>query len=312
MKGQTDKVMTLEEAVGRFVHDGCTMAFGAIVSREPMAAAFEIIRQKKRNLTYITDSSVEPTDLMIAAGCISRLEDAYIWVGGVGPAHNYRRAVEKGIPHYLEIEEYTNLGISMRFMAGAMGLPFLPVKSMLGSDIVTNNPRIKVIADPYGGEPVALVPASRPDVAFIHVQRADAEGNAQIWGMVGNDDNIARAAKTVVITCEEIIPTSEIRKIPNMTAIPSYCVSAVVEIPFGCHPLSVAGCYWLDMPFRREFSKASRTREGVLAWMDEWIFGVKNHEEYRNKVGSDRLAKLRQMELDNYHIPRIEIEGRTA
>jgi len=309
MQGQESKVITLEEAVCRYVYDGCSIALGAIVSREPMAVASEIVRQKKKDLTFVNDSSVDPAELLIAAGCIRRVEDAYIWMGGVGPAHNYRRAVQEGIPHYLEIEEYSNYGISLRFMAGAMGVPFLPTKSMLGSDMVAHNPRIKVIPDPYGGKPVALVPASRPDVAFIHAQRADAEGNAQIWGMVGNDDNIARAARSVVITCEEIVPTSEIRKIPNMTAIPSYCVSAVVEVPFCCHPLSVSGYYWLDQPFRRSFSNASKTREGAVAWIDEWVYGLKNHEEYMNKVGVDRLAKLRQMELDNYHIPTIETTG---
>ena len=306
MKNTGNKVMTIEEAVSRYVTDGCSVAFGAIVAREPIAAAFEIIRQKKKNLTYINDSSVDPAEYLIAAGCISRLEDAYVWVGGVGNAYNYRRAVEKGIPHYLEVEEYSNLGSSMRFMAGAMGVPFMPIKTLLGSDLITNNPKIKVIDDPYGSGPVALVPAAVPDVAFIHVQRADAEGNAQIWGMVGNDDNIARASKQVVITCEEIISTHEIRRIPNMTTIPSYCVSAVVEVPFGSHPLAVSGYYWLDMPFRREYIKMAKTREGMVAWMDEWIYGVKNHEEYKKKVGLDRLATLQQMEYDNYRIPRIE------
>lgn len=307
MESQTNKRMSLEEAVSRFVTDGCYMAFGAIVSREPMAVCYEIIRQRKRNLTYITDSSVEPTELLIAGGCVSRVEVAYIWVGGVGPARNYKRAVEKGIPNYLEVEEYSNLGISMRFMAGALGVPFMPLKTMLGTDVISHNPRIKVIDAPFGGGPVALVPAATPDVAFIHVQRADKDGNSQIWGMLGNDDNIARAAKKVVITCEEIVPTSEIRKIPNMTAIPSYCVSAVVKVPFGCHPLSVSGYYWMDVPFRREIMAASKTREGIEAWMDKWIYGLRDHNEYKEKVGLERLAKLQQMEHDNYRIPRIEL-----
>ncbi len=305
MEPENDKRMSLKQAVSRFVTDGCYLAFGAIVSREPMAACYEIIRQKKRNLTYITDSSVEPAELLIAGGCLRRVEAAYIWVGGIGSAYNYKRAVEECVPNALEVEEYSNLGISMRFMGGGLGVPFMPVKTMLGTDVVSHNPRIKVIADPYDGEPVALVPAAKPDVAFIHVQRADKSGNSQIWGMIGNDDNIARAAKKVIITCEEIIPMSEIRKIPNMTAIPSYCVSAVVEVPFGCHPLSVAGYYWLDVPFRREIVAASKTREGIKAWMNEWIYGLKDHNEYKEKVGLERLAKLQQMEHDNYRIPHI-------
>jgi glutaconate CoA-transferase subunit A len=297
------KLMTLEEAVSRFVSDGCSVAFGGIAGREPMAVSYEIVRQRKRNLTFITATTCDSAEMLIAGACARRVECAYIWVGVVGSGNNYRRAVEKGIPHYLEIQECSNFGMSMRFMAGALGLPFMPVKSLLGSDIITHNPDIKVMEDPYGGGPVALVPAARPDVAFIHVQRADTCGNAQIWGMLGNDDNLARAAKTVVITCEELIPTSEIRKIPNMTAIPSYCVSAVAEVPFCSHPLPVSGYYWMDIPFRREMVAASKTREGIVSWMDEWIFGLKDFAAYKEKVGFERLAKVQQMEFENYRIP---------
>jgi glutaconate CoA-transferase subunit A len=123
--------------------------------------------------------------------------------------------------------------------------------------------------------------------------------------MLVNDDNLARAARKVVITCEEIIPTNEIRKIPNMTVIPSYCVSAVVEVPFCSHPLPVSGYYWMDIPFRREMVTASQTREGIVSWMEEWIYGLKNFEAYKEKLGSERLAKVRQMEWDNYRIPPI-------
>ncbi len=301
-----NKAITLEEAVGRYVADGCSLSFGGIIAREPMAVAYEIVRQRKKNLTYITDSSVEPAEIMIAGGCIRKLEAAYVWVGVVGIGHNYRRAVEKGIPHYLEIEEYSNYGSSLRFLAGAIGAPYMPTQSLLGSDLITHNPRIKVMEDPYGTGPVALVPAAQPDVAFIHVQRADITGNAQIWGMLGNDENIARAAKQVIVTCEEIVPSLEFRKIPNMTTVPCYCVSGVVEIPFCSHPLPVSGYYWMDVPFRREMSAASKTREGIEAWMDEWIFKIKDHRSRVEKIGSERLKKLRQLESDNYRIPRIE------
>jgi len=301
-----NKVITLEEAVSRYVTDGCSLSFGGIIAREPMAVVYEIVRQRRKNLTYITDSSVEPAEIMIAGGCIRKLEAAYVWVGVVGIGHNYRRAVEKGIPHYLEIEEYSNYGSSLRFLAGAIGAPYMPTQSLLGSDLVTHNPRIKVMEDPYGTGPVALVPAAQPDVAFIHVQRADISGNAQIWGMLGNDENIARAAKEVIVTCEEIVPTLEFRKIPNMTTVPSYCVSGVVEIPFCSHPLPVSGYYWMDVPFRREMAAASKTREGIEAWMDKWIFKIKDHRSRVEKIGAERLKKLRQLEFDNYRIPRIE------
>ena len=305
MSGAEDKLMTLEEVVHRLVNDGCSVAYGGIAGREPMAVSYEIIRQRKRNLTFITDTACDSAEILIAGGCVSRVECAYIWIGVIGVGNNYRRAVEKGIPNYLEIQEYSNFGMSMRFMAAALGLPFMPVKSLLGSDIITHNPHIKVMDDPYGKGPVALVPAVQPDVAFIHVQRADKSGNAQIWGMLANDDNLARAAKSVVITCEEIIPTSEIRKIPNMTAVPSYCVSAVVEVPFCSHPLPVSGYYWMDIPFRREMVTASKTREGIVSWMEEWIHGLKNFDAYKGKVGLERLARVQQMEFDNYRIPHI-------
>jgi glutaconate CoA-transferase subunit A len=300
-----DKRMNLREAVNRYVTDGCSIAFGGVVSREPYAACMEIIRQKKRNLTFISDSQSDAVEALIAAGCIKRIEAAYIWIGVIGMAYNLRRAVENSVPNHIEFMEYSNLGMSARFMAGASGLPFMPTKSMLGSDIIKNNPDIKVVNDPYGTGPIALVPAAQPDVAFIHVQRADQNGNAQIWGMLMNDDLIARAAKNVILTCEEIIPTRDIRKIPNMTAIPSYHVSAVVEVPFGAHPCSVAGYYWLDMPFRRQIMDASRTRDGIVRWLDEWVYGTENHQDYIKKVGIDRLLKLKDLEHDHNCIPNI-------
>lgn len=300
-----DKRMTIKEAVSQFVTDGCSINIASICAREPANVAHEIIRQRKKNLTYITDTTTDPVELLIAAGCISRIEAAYIWVGVVGQGYNIRRAVEQKIPHHIDIEGYSNYTSGLRMMAGALGLPFMPTKSLLGSDIAKNNPKIKVIDDPYGTGPIALVPAATPDVTFIHVQRADKAGNCQIWGMLGNDDYAAKCSKHVVITCEEIVPTSEIRKIPNMTVIPSYSVSAVVEQPFACHPLSVTGYYWMDNPFRQQIIAASRTREGILAWLDEWVYNVADFEEYLDKVGRDRLAKLQEMEQENFMIPEI-------
>lgn len=305
MQDGKDKRMTLEDAVREYVHDGCSMAYGAMAGREPMAVSYEMVRQKKRDITFITDTTVDAAEILIAGGCLKKVECSYIWIGVVGSGHNYRRAVEKGIPGHLETEEYSNYGCSMRFMAGALGLPYLPIKSLLGTDIITHNPEIKVMDDFLGAGPMAFVKAALPDVAFIHVQRADQTGNAQIWGMLGNDDNLARAAKKVVLTCEEIIPTRDIRKIPEMTAIPSYCIDAVVEVPFCCHPLPVAGYYWMDIPFRREIVRASKTREGIENWMDAWVYRVKDFNAYKEKIGADRLGKLREMERDNYQIPTV-------
>jgi len=309
MRDRKDKRMSLEDAVHEYVKDGCSVTYGAMAGREPTAVSYELVRQRKKDLVLITDTTVDAAEILIAGGCLKKVECAYIWVGVVGSGLNYRRAIEEGVPHYLETEEYSNFACSMRFLAGAMNVPYMPIKSLLGSDVITHNPKIKVVEDFYGAGPLAFVPAARPDVAFIHVQRADKMGNAQIWGMYANDDNISRAAKKVILTCEEIIPTSEIRKIPNMTAIPSYCVEAVVEVPYCCHPLPVSGYYWMDIPFRREIVGASKTREGIVAWMDEWIHGVKDFNGYKEKVGAARLIRLHQMEVDNYHIPEIVIKG---
>lgn len=300
-----DKRITLKEAVSHFLKDGDSVAIGGMGAREPMGIVYEIIRQKKKDLTLITDSKMDSGCMLIGAGCIKKFEGAYCWIGSIGSGINYRRAVEKGIPNKIEVEEYSNFAASLRFLAGAMDVPFMPTRSMLGSDLPNHNPKIKVIDDPYSGEPVALVPSAKPDVAFIHVQQADIMGNSQIWGVGINDANIARAAKKVVITCEKIVPTSTIRRAPNLTVIPHYCVDAVVEVPFGSHPFFVAGYYWCDLPFRREFMNANSTHEGFEAWINEWVFGCEDFNEYLDKVGKDRLNKLVEMERDNCTIPQF-------
>ncbi len=305
MKGNHDKRTTLKEAVHAFLPDGASFSFSGIGAREPVAAAHEIIRQKKRNLTFITATTLDSSNLMIGAGCIKKIEMAYSWIGVVGNGLNLRRAVEKGIPHKIEVEEYSNFAASCRFLAGAMNIPYMPTTSMLGSDLPTYNKKIIITNDPYNGEKIALVPAAKPDVAFIHVQRSDIMGNSQIWGVLANDGNIARAAKKVVIICEEIISTDEIRKNPNATAVPHYCVDAVVHIPFGCYPLFVAGYYWSDIPFRRNFIVDNATQEGFENWLEEWVFSCDTFEQHLAKIGTERLNKLAEMEKDNYNIPEL-------
>jgi glutaconate CoA-transferase subunit A len=272
------------------------------------AAAYEIVRQQKKNLYFITDSENEPAEILIGAGYVRKLLHAYTWIGLIGSGLSFRRAVEKGIPRSVEVEEYSNLAVGMMYMAGALNVPYMPLRSLVGSDLPKCNPNIKIVEDPYGGKPIALVPALKPDVAFIHVQKADKMGNAQIWGMLANDVNLARAAKHVVITCEEIVPTSELRKIPNMTAIPFYCVDAVVEVPFCSHPAGVAGYYWMDIPFRRTFLNANKSDEGFRKWLKEWVLDIDNHNDYLKKLGEARLDKLRGLEFDNYRIPTINCQ----
>ncbi len=297
-KPPVNKVTTLKEAVSKFVRDGCYLSFGGIGDRTPTAAVHEVARQQKKNLRLISDTSVTfvHDSILIGLGLVDTYEIAYNWGGIWGPDAVYRRALEKGIPKPIKIEEYSNFSMGMRFLAGSLGIPFMPVKSLLGSDIPVHNPRIKIIPDPYGGEPVALVPAANPEVAFIHVQRSDPLGNAQILGHVGNDDSLARAADHVIITSEEIVPTEEIRRNPNLTCIPYYCVDAVVKVPFGSHGRGCAYYYSMDVPYGLQLAESWATEAGFNRWAEEWIFGVDDWDGYCRKLGWERLYRLAEIE----------------
>lgn len=308
-KSWKDKEMGLAEAVGEYLHDGDSFTIGGMGARDPFAVAYEIIRQKKRHLTLTVPGVIDIGSMLVGSGCIDRFEGAYCGISVVGTENCFRRAREKGIPHPVEVEEYTNLTASLRFLAGSMKVPFMPTKSLLGSDIPTYNKSIRVIDDPYGSGPVALVRASNPDVAFIHVQRADLEGNGQIFGILVSDPTLARAAKHVVLTCEEIVPSQEIRKNPQMTSIPSYCVDAVVKVPFASHPMWCAGYYCCDIPFRYQFAQAAKTREGYDAFVKEWVFDTGSWDGFLDKLGRERLERLVQMERENYTIPLTYREG---
>lgn len=293
---EASKQMSLKDAIGTYVKDGASVTFGGFIGRDCVAAVHEIIRQGIRDLVVIDDSKTDMMDLLVGAGCVRRWEGAYLGYGAIGLANNVRRAVEHGIPVPIEVEDWSNAGVSMRFLAGGLNLPFMATRSMLGSDIIKYNSRIKVIDDPYGGPPVALVPAARPDVAVIHVQKADVLGNAQVWGFTGNDENKARAAKHTIITCEEIVPTEAIRSQGNMTLIPFYCVDAVVHVPYGCFPQSCYGYYSYDVLFCGEYHEASKTREGFIKWLNHYVLYCKDHQEYCSKVGWDRLLSLTHLE----------------
>jgi len=298
-----DKVMTLEEAIRKFICDGCSLTFGGFCGRNSQAAAYEIVRQKKKDLTFIDDSPTDQLDILIGAGCIKRAEIGWHGVSIFARALNFCRAIEEGIPQKIEVEDYSNYAVGLRFLAGAMEVPFLPTRSLLGSDIPKHNRRIKIVEDLYLGDPVALVPAASPDVAIIHVQRADRQGNAQIWGHLANDTNKARAAKHALIMCEEIIPYEDILRIPNMTAIPFYCVDAVIEVRFGSHPWSCYGYYYHDIPFQKNYAEHNKTLEGFLNWLNDWVINCDDHVDYCNKVGRERLLELTKMEHALNRIP---------
>lgn len=296
MKSEESKVTSLKDAISKFVHDGCSITFGGFCGRNSQAAGHEIVRQAKRDLAVIDDSPTDLLDILIGAGCIKTVQIAWQSISIFARAANFRRSVEKGIPTKIKVEDYSNYSMGLRFLAGALGIPFMPTKSLLGSDIPVYNEKIRVIKDPYEGKPIALVPAASPEVAIIHVQHADQDGNAQIWGHLANDENKARAARHTIITCEQIISSERIKKIPNMTIIPSYCVGAVVQVPYGSHPWSCFGYYYHDVLFQRDYANQSESLDGFLKWMDEWVLSCDNHDDYCRKVGKKRLKELARLE----------------
>ncbi len=295
-KRAKDKTMSLKEAIARFVSDGCSVTFGGFGARQPLAAVHEIARQGIKDLTIITDTSVDATDILVGAKLVRKLEGAYFGMGLLGLAPNIRRAYESGIPAKMEIEDYSNYAAGLRFLAAAMNVPFLPTKSLLGTDIPRHNRKIIIQKDPYRGEPIALVPAANPDVAIIHLHCADVRGNAQVYGFVANDDNKARAASRVIITCEEIVTSEKIGRDPHLTVIPFYCVDAVVHVPYGAHPGPMAYRYVYDILFSRDYVQRAETYEGFLKWLDEWVYGCESHRDYCHKVGWERLRKLTYLE----------------
>jgi glutaconate CoA-transferase, subunit A len=202
---------------------------------------------------------------------------SYLGNPGVGPLHCLRRAIEKGIPAPLEIEEYSHYGMVGRYLAGASHLPFFPLRSYLGSDMPRVNERIKMVDDPYGDGVVAVVPPLHPDVAIIHAQRADRQGNTHLWGLLGVQKEVAFAAHKVIVVVEEIVDESVIRADPNRTLIPGLIVDAVVHVPYGAHPSYVQGYYDRDNEFYLLWDEISRDPERVAAWLEEWVYGLSDH-----------------------------------
>lgn len=291
-KPPVNKVMTAQEAIEKFIHEGTYL--GMTVSAAPAALIWEMVRQRDRikTLDLVITSQIGMSSALIGAGLVRKIEMAYNWGGIEGEDKVFRRAVEKGIPRPLEVEDYSNFGAAMRWLAGSMGLPFMATKSQLGSDIIKHNPRIKVIEDPYTGEPLSLVPASNPDVAVIHASRADEIGNVQCYGIYGNTDTLARAAKTVIVSVEEIVTQDEVRRMPNMTVIPYYYVNAVVHAPFGAHWREAPYFYHHDLAYGLDAYRQFATQEGFEQWMEKHILGTKDWDEYCKMVGYDRLNRL--------------------
>jgi len=283
----------MREAIAELVRDGDSVAIEGFTHLICFAAGHEIIRQRKRNLTLCRLTPDLIYDQMVAAGCARKLVFSYLGNPGVGSLHAVRRAVEKGIPAPLELEEYTHFGMVARYIAGAANLPFYPVRTFAGSDLLRVNPLIRQVENPYGSGMVFVVPPLNPDVAIIHVQRADVEGNAHIWGLVGVQVEAAFAAKRVIVVAEEIVDEAIIRSDPNRTVIPGLIVNAVVHEPFGAHPSYAQGYYDRDTEAYIAWDTISREHQTLQQWLDEWVYGLSGRAEYVDKLGSQVWQRLK-------------------
>jgi glutaconate CoA-transferase subunit A len=289
-----NKILTMEEAISRFVKDGDSVVLGAALEPLiPFAAGHEIIRQKKRNLTLVGPISDILFDQLVGAGCVSKMIMA--WAGNVmmGVGYNLRRAVEKGIPRKVEIEDLTNFSVCLALHAGAMGIPFLPTKTLLGTDILRHNPRIEEMTCPYTGERLALVPALTPDVAIIHAQRADASGNTHLWGSTGVTKEACLASRRVIVSVEEVVDREVIVSDPNRTLIPGFLVSGLIHEPWGGHPSAAQGYYDRDHEHYGRYHEETKDETGFSRWQNQWVLSVKNRREYVGRLEESRLKKLR-------------------
>jgi len=284
------KLFSLPDAIARFVADADEVALG--VSQEiliPFAAGHEIMRQRKRDLTLIGPISDILFDQMIGAGCVRRIRSA--WVGNVitGSAYNFRRAVESGA---IEMEDHSNLTLMSALLAGALGIPFMPTRTALGSDLFKTNAAIVPATCPFSSEKLVAVKAIQPDVAIIHVQRADRHGNAHIWGNRGIAREAAMASRTIILTAEEIVAPEKINSDPNRVLIPGFRVNAVVHTPWGAHPSPAPGYYNRDHQAFIDYRSASRTPQGFATWKFRWVDSLRSGADYLKLLGGERRETL--------------------
>ena len=284
------KLIPLSQAIKENVHDGDLIYAAGFTHLIPFAAGHEIIRQGKKDLTLARATPDLIYDQMVAAGTARKVIFSYMGNPGVGSLRIVRAELEAG---HLEWEEYSHFGMISRLQAGATGLPFMPMNSTAAQDLEIANPLYRTIKDPYSGNDVVVVPALNPDVAIVHVQRCDADGNAHIWGIIGEQKEAAFAAQRVILTAEEIVDESVIRSDPNRTLIPGFIVDAVCHVPFCSHPSYTQGYYDRDNAFYLEWDKISQDRSAVKAWLDEWVFGVKDRADYWEKLGAETQARLK-------------------
>jgi len=276
--------MSMAEAIERFVPDGATVAMGtALETLIPFAAGHEMIRQRRRDLNLVGPISDALFDQLIGAGCVRRVTAA--WVGSVseGLGHCYRRACEQAIPRAVEVHDHSNFSISLALWAAAWYVPSLPTRTLLGSDILRTNPGLTQSGD------LVHVEAVRPDVAVVHVQRADEHGRAHAWGPLGITEEAGLAADRVIVSCEELVDPSVTLSDPNRILFPETKVVAVVHEPCGAHPSPVQGRFKRDHAFYRDYAERSRSVEGFEAWLKEWVLDVKDRASYLSRIDVESI-----------------------
>jgi glutaconate CoA-transferase subunit A len=310
-----EKLTSPQEAVRRFIKNGSQIAIGGFtINRNPMGMIYEIVRQGVKDLHLVCHSHGQGLDVLIGAGCVKRVEIAYGGNGRFAPTCvRFRKAIEQGD---IEFEDYSNYHMSLRFLAGALGIPFIPTKSGLGTsllDVGGFSPALRkerkvaakkllVIENPFdeNSNKVVLLPALNPDVALVHAQYVGEDGTVRIKGLTFADLEQAKSADIVIVSCEEIVPRSFIRRDPDQNSLPPFLVDAIVKLPMGAHPTACPYFYDYDVSHLNLYKSVVKDNQRFQEYLQEWVFGVANHEEYLDKIGMDALLKIKASPVLGY------------
>ena len=311
MKISATKVTDLKSAISKFVHNGSHISIGGFtVNRAPMAGVHEIIRQRIKDLHVYVHSAGQGIDDLIGADCVSKIELAYSGNGRFAPTGiRFKKAVQDRM---ITVEDYSNYQMTLRFMAGAMGLPFLPVSSTFGTDIIEKwgfskdfrqsdpkipNDKLKIIENPFGDwcgkTKLVAVPAINPDVTLIHVQKADPQGTVRIEGLTYADIEQAKSAKHLIVTCEEIVGSEELRKFPDLNSLPHFLADAIVHVPYGAFPAACYHYYDYDADFLDKHEKYAKDDDLYSDYLEKYVYGVKDHQAFLNLIGKDALENIK-------------------
>ncbi len=290
--------MNMKEAISKFVHNDNFVFFGGFGNGMTFSAAHEIIRQDIRNLKVCKCGGGILFDQLIGAGVTNHIVTSHCWNGtGPQPAWNLKRAMEKGIPQKIIYNEQSLFMINMSFFAGYMGIPFVPIRSIIGTGIFDHPKEVGLkvarVKCPFTGEEICVVPAINPDVGVIQVQRSDNEGNAQLWGLIGDTKYGINACKRIIVAAEEIVDKKVIMESPERTIVGAHKVDAVVHEPWGAHPSNVQGFYYTDLEYRFNYAKETKTIEDWENWLEKWITGVEDRQEYLKVLGEDKIKFLK-------------------